>query len=273
MKHQFLISILATLVLIWCTNYPLHMLPKSLFTSIIGLSIITVLSFIIDWKVGIIAIIFCSFCIFTRYNNEGFSDIETSFKQLITSIRPTVIYNFENLKTQTTPVEIEYFNKYEIWPWTPKVDQLYINSSMKNINISMLPEISLLEAKKIYNQNNILKILASQSKEYSFLTNGVSLSNNSNSTNSFADEAGLYEASSTANTLVKCNSSLNPVLEQSGYSKTIDYNTLEEIIPDFSFVKNKCNPCVALGNIPDINCPFKIGDGQISPIWKYLWGI
>ena len=47
-------------------------------------------------------------------------------------------------------------------------------------------------------------------------------------------------------------------------------------MPGFTFVKNPCNPCVALNSPGDFSCPFKLnveGDDSISKPWQSLWGI
>jgi hypothetical protein len=58
----------------------------------------------------------------------------------------------------------------------------------------------------------------------------------------------------------------------------VDYNNLEELIPGFSFVGEKCDPCQALKFPANYSCPFKLDISgnkidEISSVWKYLWGL
>jgi hypothetical protein len=55
---------------------------------------------------------------------------------------------------------------------------------------------------------------------------------------------------------------------------------LQESIPGFRFLKDTCNPCVALDN--DYSCPFEINvvdennkhyEKGVSNIWKNLWNL
>ena len=63
-----------------------------------------------------------------------------------------------------------------------------------------------------------------------------------------------------------------------GYKKInksiIQNDELENEIPGFHFIKEPCNPCVALDN--NYTCPFQIvtkNDNHVSEIWKNLWGL
>jgi hypothetical protein len=58
----------------------------------------------------------------------------------------------------------------------------------------------------------------------------------------------------------------------------LDYNDLENVIPGFKFLKQPCNPCIALNAKPNYTCPFSVKTknnptGTISQVWKYLWNL
>ena len=56
---------------------------------------------------------------------------------------------------------------------------------------------------------------------------------------------------------------------------TIRNADIPSVVSGFSFLKDACNPCVALNGPPDYSCPFSInvGDGNgVSKIWNMLWG-
>ena len=91
------------------------------------------------------------------------------------------------------------------------------------------------------------------------------------------------------NNTVKCSTDShgNSVMEKqifkgmnlwNGYMNTktsiIKSEDIPKEMPGFSFVKNPCNPCVALNSPGDFSCPFKLnikGDDSISNSWKKLW--
>jgi hypothetical protein len=144
-------------------------------------------------------------------------------------------------------------------------------------------------------------MLSWQTKEGQFLLNGIEINNSKNKerdgAGSYAFNSGLISRQVNGDSsVIKCglNSKGDNVLQQLKYKgnegvfgshtkdmKDLDYNKLENIIPGFKFVNEKCNPCVAINSPPDYSCPFKLdmtsensnNQGKISTIWQYLWGI
>jgi hypothetical protein len=57
----------------------------------------------------------------------------------------------------------------------------------------------------------------------------------------------------------------------------INFKSLPQLIPGFSFVKGQCDPCVAFHNPQKYTCPFNLEvknqPKEISPVWQYLWGL
>ena len=57
---------------------------------------------------------------------------------------------------------------------------------------------------------------------------------------------------------------------------SIENSALPSLINGFNFLKDACNPCVALSNPADYSCPFSIDTGNgpdVSPVWQNLWGL
>jgi hypothetical protein len=46
-------------------------------------------------------------------------------------------------------------------------------------------------------------------------------------------------------------------------------------VPGFKFLKDPCNPCLALNDPANYSCPFKLDikdtEEGVSPVWSYLW--
>jgi hypothetical protein len=65
--------------------------------------------------------------------------------------------------------------------------------------------------------------------------------------------------------------------EQTATVTHVDYNLLEDIIPGFKFLNKPCNPCVAMNEVPDYSCPFKLSlknqSAFVSDVWQYLWNV
>ena len=56
----------------------------------------------------------------------------------------------------------------------------------------------------------------------------------------------------------------------------VDYNQLPKLVKGFKFIKQPCDPCVALNSPADYTCPFSIkkkGHPLISFAWEKLWGL
>jgi hypothetical protein len=148
-------------------------------------------------------------------------------------------------------------------------------------------------------------MLSWQAKEGQFLLNGVSINTNKKNPyedlpNGWGDYAFNSKQISKNNNVIKCgykkndNNSDKNIQDQElslqeieyrgndgilyNHVKKItpvDYNNLERLIPGFTFLKGPCNPCEALKNPPNYNCPFELNirgtKKGVSPIWDYLW--
>jgi hypothetical protein len=225
-----------------------------------------------------------------------------SFLQIQKTINPHVIFDINAIQKQATQEELNYFIEHGYWPWSKETQELYVEGLYNNPYVRTDPENALQTIRTIYNQSAILQLLSYQAKEGQFLLNGVSVHNNEPNKfqdlpNGWGDYAFNSGQISKNNNIIKCgyNKNNNKLDKSSDISlqeiqymgnsgilynhvkkiTPVDYNNLESIIPGFSFLKEPCNPCQALENPPNYNCPFQLDSKGskkgISPIWKYLW--
>jgi hypothetical protein len=309
-----IIGLLTIMIAIWVIFYFIPNIFASLFNTILGniiLTIITLLVFLNNQKNGIIlGLIFIVLVRFASLSNEnksikiikeGFElsqDSITKFLYLQQTLNPKVVFDIDILKQEVTQKELDYFLEHKEWPWSDEVTKLYIYNLNKNPYIQMYPKVSLNKVKMIYYQAAILKILSMQTKEGQFLLNGVEITNTN-----FEDRegAGSYAYNSGQITpivageghIIKCglnNQSQQFELQRVKYTgnngilgyhsediQNISYKSLPDMIPGFKFIKEKCDPCIALNNPPSYTCPFNLEvkdrPSGVNPIWQYLWGL
>ena len=255
----------------------------SLFVILMILVIIYVFTIFLNKKEGFI------------WNNKSTQDF------LITqqTINRHTIFDVNLIQnTQASQEELDYFLKNGMWPWSQKVQELYIEAVKTNPYIRTLPQAALKHTMTIYNEAAILKILSYQTKEGQFLLNGVLIQDPSG--NKFEDlpsgfgdfpyEAGLL--GNRSDDIIKCNmskendSTLERITytgkggiynEQTSKVTPVDYNDLENIIPGFYFLNGPCNPCGAINEQSNYSCPFRLQVKNKSPfisnVWQYLWNI
>jgi hypothetical protein len=202
----------------------------------------------------------------------------------------------EIIKKQATKLELDYFLKNGMWPWSQDVINLYTEAINRNKFIRTYSGDSINYARKIYNQNAILQLLSMETKEGSFLISGVQINGGSKNDledlpsgyGNFGYQSGLKEH---MNPVIKCNidDNGNASLEKTEYTgvggifgeqtskkSPVDYNNLESEIPGFKFLNSPCNPCKALNSTADYSCPYSLdvkgGSSGVSSVWNYLWG-
>jgi hypothetical protein len=308
-NKTMLIGLLTLLVALWIILYMVPMLFVYIFDTILGnliLILIVILIGVNNYKYGILLgtifiILYRSYHL-SQLQKEGFTwtnDSRDNFLLVQHTINPNVIFDTNVIQQQASQEEVDYFLKNGIWPWSKEVENLYEISLLKNPYIRTYSKNEIERVKTIYNQNAILDVLAHQTKEGQFLLNGVSIKSNSNN-NPLEDlPSGWGEYGYTSGLIkhmdpvIKChiddnnNASLQKITytgkggifnEQTKKITPVNYNYLEKIVPGFSFIKGKCNPCKALNFPPDYSCPFNLDISgnkvnEISPIWKYLWGL
>jgi hypothetical protein len=294
-----IIGLLTILVALWLVLYLIPELFVSLFNTLLGnliLIITTVLVYSNNKIYGlVIGITLLLLYRFSQLSKESFtSNSERKFLSIQNTINRQKIFDMNIISKQASQEELDYFNKNGMWPWSQKVIQLYQEAIATNPYIRTVPEDATNEARKIYNQAAILRILSYQTKEGQMLLNGVLVPGDSDSKEILPNGFGYFSYSSglmsdRTNDIIKCNlkdDSLERITytgkggifnqQTKKYSK-VDYNDLENLIPGFKFLSSPCNPCKAIGEIPDYSCPFKLNVKDKSPfisnVWQTLWNI
>ena len=213
-------------------------------------------------------------------------------------------FNMEQIQRQATPEEAEELLKTGYWHWPDSLIALYLNKIGNNNIVKIDPGVSLNYDMKLYNQKAATELVSWNTKEGEFLLNGVDLGINSNMNYK-------YFRASLPHDTIKCTTfndgttgmqkvEYTGINNWNGYTNkkisNLHNDELPNEIPGFSFVKNVCNPCVALNNPADYSCPFEInvednsvnnstgnnstgnnstGNNStgITYIWKQLWGL
>ena len=238
---------------------------------------------------------------------EGFTwnqESTNKFLEIQKLINPKVVFNAPEIQKQATQEEVNYFNQHGRWSWSEQVKNLYKEALNKNPYIRTGPEDAINTISTIYNEQAISQMLSWQAKEGQFLLNGVSINTGKSNPyedlpSGWGDYAYNSKQISKNNNIIKCGYNKNDTsgnksgelslqeIEHRGndgivYNHVkkitpVDYNNLENLIPGFSFLRGPCDPCQALNNPPNYNCPFELnirGEKKgVSPVWKYLWGL
>ena len=305
-----MIGLLTILILIWLVLYLIPELLASLFNTVLGCMILSIIVLLVglnnysDYRygimLGIVVIIMYRFLKLSAPAKEGFTwsqDSTNSFLQIQNSINRNVIFDPIQIQKQASQDELDYFLQNGMWPWSQEVIDLYSKMLDKNPFIRTYPKDAIIHARTIYNQNAILQIISWQNKEGNFLINGVEVNDNSKNPledlpsgfGNFGYSSGLI--TNRSNSIIRCK--VNPegenmTLEKRTYTgkdritglqtkdiSDVDYNDLEQIIPGFKFTNGPCNPCIALNSPPDYSCPFtlklKNKIAATSSVWDYLW--
>jgi hypothetical protein len=232
-----------------------------------------------------------------NFQNNISDESIKKFLNIQTTINKQTNFDIEKLKQQVTQTEMNYFLKNGMWPWSQEVRALYRDALLKNVFIRTHPLESIQYARTIYNQNAILELLSLQSKEGTFLVNGVSIHKNKNPLEDLPNGFGSFGYKSglitPMNDVIKCNidpygnnSKLEKIHytgkggifgEQDNFVTPVNYKKLENEIPGFEFIDGPCNPCKVFDQPSNYSCPFKLNvkdnEKGISPIWEYLFGL
>jgi len=236
--------------------------------------------------------------LFSR-KKEGFTwnnNLTQQFLQIQQIQNPGIVFDPEQIQKQASQEELEYFVKNKKWPWSDDTKKLYEEALNKNPYVRTSPEDAINTIQSIYNESVVLEMLSWQAKEGKFLLDGVYLTNNAAMPNGWGDfqyNSGqmskekdgtvykcAYDASGNISMVKVKNMGFNGITGARETETTaISDADLETTIPGFQFINEgqTCNPCEALNNPPNYNCPFTIQTsdtrGGTSAIWKYLWGL
>ena len=193
--------------------------------------------------------------LFENYNqnNSWSKDLKQRFLEYQdTMSRNDYTYNLEILQQQVTSQEVEEYLKTGYWNWDETLKKLYLDKVQSSTLVNILPEISLDYAMRMYTPEAAKKLLAWNYKEGEFL---------------------LYGAKDINGNIVKCSTNSEPTLIDDKNNKINDKD-IPNFIPGFSFINEPCNPCVAIDNLSNSKCTFKLnveGDDTTSEIWKRIW--
>ena len=311
-NKTMIIGLLTILIFLWLVIYLIPSFFVSLFDTFLGriiLVFIVILVALNNYRYGLmlalILIIFTRFVDIVRINastnsKENFellSKLSTlDFLHIQHTINPKIVFDMEIIKKQASQLELDYFLKNGMWPWSQDVINLYVEAVNRNKFIRTYSGDSINYARKIYNQAAILQLLSMETKEGSFLISGVQINGGSKNDledlpsgyGNFGYQSGLKEH---MNPVIKCNidDNGNASLEKTEYTgvggifgeqtskkSPVDYNNLESEIPGFKFLNSPCNPCKALNSTADYSCPYSLdvkgGSSGVSSVWNYLWG-
>lgn len=191
-------------------------------------------------------------------------------------------FNLDILQKQVNPKQVENYLQSGYWNWPNSLIKDFLIDIGNNKLIKYEPGVALNHSMRLYNQQAISNILSWNTKEGKLLLYGIDLG--------ATDEDKLYyHRASLPHNSIKCvtDSNGNSYMEKTefnGIDKLSGYpiekktrlkpDELTNVIPGFSFVKDKCDPCVALDG--DYSCPFNINvnndkKNDISNIWRKLW--
>jgi len=185
-------------------------------------------------------------------------------------------FDLDILQKQASPDEVEQLLETGFWPWPDSLKNDYIEKVWSSPIIKIDPQYALNYAMRIYNKTAVRELLAWNTKEGQFLLYGGDL--------------GVSDGMpKNVNNTIKCStdSNDNSIMEKKVFTgmnlwngfmntttTTVKPEDIPKEMPGFTFVKNPCNPCVALNSPGDFSCPFKLnvkGDDSISNPWKSLW--
>ena len=185
-------------------------------------------------------------------------------------------FDLDTLQKQASTDEVEQLLETGFWPWPDALKNDYIEKVWSSPIIKIDPHYALDYAMRIYNQTAARELLAWNTKEGQFLLYGGDL--------------GVSDGMpKNVHNTIKCStdSNGNSVMEKKVFTgmnlwngfmntttTTVKPEDIPKEMPGFTFVKNPCNPCVALNSPGDFSCPFKLnvkGDDSISNPWTSLW--
>ena len=211
-------------------------------------------------------------------NNHVWSpDLIKRFNVYQTTMNKNKTYfDLDILQKQATTNEVEQLLETGFWPWPDYLKNDYIEKVWSSPIIKIDPQYALNYAMRIYNQTAARELLAWNTKEGQFLLYGGDL--------------GVSDGMpKNVHNTIKCStdSNGNSVMEKKVFTgmnlwngfmntttTTVKPEDIPKEMPGFTFVKNPCNPCVALNSPGDFSCPFKLnvkGDDSISNPWTSLW--
>lgn len=200
------------------------------------------------------------------------------FLRLQSTINPHKVFDTDALEQHATQAELDAFLKDGVWPWSPQVVDLYEQAVAANPYVRNVPELATQQARTVFPEATMLRLLSYQTKEGQFLLHGARVGNDGDLPSGFGEFPYASGQMDRPADVVQCNLETGKLERTTSEGKTypVDYKKLESILPGFHFVGGKkCNPCKAMASKADYSCPFqlKVKDKSsgISNVWRYLW--
>jgi hypothetical protein len=224
-----------------------------------------------------------------RVKNKWSESVIKEFIRVQAAQNQDVIFDMDMIQLQATQKEAEELIKTGMWPWSQRTQDIYFDAISRSTMSKKGPLKSMNNDRTIYNENAILQMIALNDKEGQFLIEGARVPGTSPSYDPYSGR-GTYGINSGLisddNDLIQCNKGKlvrvhsvgNDGITGAHVSKIsdVDYKELPNLIKGFKFIKQPCDPCVALNSPADYTCPFSIKKkGQPSPsfAWEKLWGL
>ena len=224
-----------------------------------------------------------------RVKNKWDESVIKEFIRTQAAQNQDVIFDMDMIQLQATQKEAEELIKTGMWPWSQRTQDIYTDAISRSTMSKKGSLKSMNNDRTIYNENAILQMIALNDKEGEFLIEGARIPGTSPSYDPYSGRGtyGIHSGLiSDDNDLIQCNKDKlvrihrvgNDGITGAHVSKIsdVDYNELPNIVKGFKFIKQPCNPCVALNSPADYTCPFSIKKkGRYMPsfAWEKLWGL
>ncbi len=225
-----------------------------------------------------------------RVKNKWSESVIKDFIRTQAAQNQDVIFDMDMIQLQATEKEAKELINTGMWPWSKRTQDIYFDAISRSTMSKKGPLKSMNNDRTIYNENAILKMIALKDKEGDFLIQGARIEGTSPSYDPYSGHGayGIHSGLITNdNDLIQCNkkgklerlhSLGNDGITGAHVNKVseVDYNQLPNLVDGFNFIKQPCDPCVALNSPADYTCPFYIKrKGHPSPsfAWEKLWGL
>lgn len=220
--------------------------------------------------------------------NQWSERVVKEFLRVQATQNPDVIFDMDMIQFQATQREAEELINTGMWPWSQRTQDIYTDAISRLSLSKKGPLKSMNNDRTIYNERAILKMIALNDKEGQFLIQGARVESSSDADQysgrgTYGIDSGLI---SNTNDLIQCNRGRLERVHNAGNDgitgaqvnqlSRVDYRQLPNLVKGFTFIKQPCDPCVALNMPANYTCPFSVdksGKTQNSFAWEKLWGL
>jgi hypothetical protein len=220
--------------------------------------------------------------------NRWSERVVKEFLRVQATQNPDVIFDMDMIQFQATQREAEELINTGMWPWSQRTQDIYTDAISRLSFSKKGPLKSMNNDRTIYNEHAILKMIALNDKEGQFLIQGARVESSSDADQysgrgTYGVDSGLI---SDDNDLIQCNRGQLERVHKVGNDgingaqvnqlSRVDFRQLPNLVKGFTFIKQPCDPCVALNMPANYTCPFsleKSDQTQNSFAWETLWGL